>query len=189
MSQQALLADIIFFLTENGIEYMTTGSVVSSIQGEPRATHDVDIVVDIKEENLIAISHAYPPPRFYVSADAMKEAIRRKSMFNLLDTNTGDKVDFWLLTDEPFDKHRFERRYKETLPGWSMYVSSPEGTVIMKLRWSKLSGGSEKQLNDARSVYELQFERLDLAYIKNWVIDLGLEELWERLVIEAKPIL
>jgi hypothetical protein len=188
MSQQELLTRVLLFLSENRIDYMTTGSVVSSIQGEPRATHDIDIVVDLKKEGIGPLANTFPPPRYYLSTDAAKEAVVKKSMFNLLDTDTGDKVDFWLLTNDPFDQQRFKRRYEEILPGFSLFVSSPEDTILMKLRWSVLSGGSQKQFDDARSVYELQFENLDLAYLQEWVFQLHLQDLWLRLVNESNPI-
>ena len=47
MLQPKLLKTVLSFLDENHIDYMVTGSLVSSIQGEPRATHDVDILVNI----------------------------------------------------------------------------------------------------------------------------------------------
>ena len=78
-----------------------------------------------------------------------------KSQFNLLDIVAGDKVDFWLLTDDPFDQSRFDR-YVETFEGQPLHVSRPEDTILMKLRWANMSGGSEKQFGDALSVYELQ---------------------------------
>ena len=61
-------------------------------------------------------------------------------MFSLLQASEGDKVDFWLLTDDPFDIARFARRRAEPALGLKLFVSSPEDTILMKLRWAKLSG-------------------------------------------------
>jgi hypothetical protein len=61
-------------------------------------------------------------------------------MFNLLDSMGGDKVDFWLLTDEPFDKERFRRRKCEDLGGFEAYIATAEDTILAKLRWAKLAG-------------------------------------------------
>jgi hypothetical protein len=49
MSQQELLSRIVRILDGLGIGYMETGSVTSSLQGEPRSTHDIDLVVDPTE--------------------------------------------------------------------------------------------------------------------------------------------
>ena len=109
-------------------------------------------------------------------------------MFNLLDTTEGDKADFWILTDEPFDQSRFARKYEENMLGFSMKISTPEDTILMKLRWAKLSGGSEKQFTDALRVYEVQYQNLDLNYIELWIQTLQLKEFWERLIQEAQPL-
>jgi hypothetical protein len=69
-----------------------------------------------------------------------------------------------------------------------MKISTPEDTILAKLRWANLSGGSEKQFMDAMRVYEVQHGKLDLDYLKNWVSQLQLNELWNRLKTEARPI-
>ncbi len=45
MTQADLLRHVVGTLEEARIEYMITGSIASSLQGEPRATHDLDVVV------------------------------------------------------------------------------------------------------------------------------------------------
>ena len=69
--------------------------------------------------------------------------------------------------------------------GFDLIVSRPEDTILAKLRWAKLSGGSEKQFIDALRVYEVQYHLLDQDYLKDWIHRLGLMELWERLQKEA----
>lgn len=168
------------------IPYMLTGSVVSSLQGEPRSTHDIDMVVAIRPSDAKKIVEAFPAPDFYLDEESIVDAIKRQGMFNLLDVKEGDKVDFWLLTDEPFDRSRFSRKYIEEAIGISMQVSSPEDTILMKLRWCKLSGGSEKQFTDAMRVYEVQSDKLDKGYLEYWVKQINVETLWKKLMDEAE---
>ncbi len=167
---------------------MVTGSIVSSLQGEPRATHDIDIVVQIHESSIPALLSAFKSPRFYLSANSIKEAIEYQSMFNLLDTTEGDKIDFWILTQEPFDASRFQRKIKEHALGMVMQVSSPEDTILAKLRWANISGGSEKHLTDALRVYEVQYGGLDLTYLETWATKLELEDYWHDLKRKAQPL-
>src|ERR1051326_7691729 len=110
MSQQELLKQVVQALTAAGIEYMVTGSVASSLQGEPRASHGIDLVVAIALANIPKLIGAFPPPDFYLSEEAIRDALKHRSMFNLLRIADGVKVDFWLLTEEPFDQARFARR-------------------------------------------------------------------------------
>lgn len=185
MSQSELLKKTIAALEAADIPYMLTGSFASSLQGEPRLTHDIDLVVAITPAAIGSLVAAFPAPDYHLDETAIAEAIARKSQFNLLDVAAGDKIDFWLLTDDRFDQSRFARRYVEEFEGQRLHVSRPEDTILMKLRWAKMSGGSEKQFGDARSVYELQGESLELPYMEQWVKVLDLAELWQRLKREA----
>jgi hypothetical protein len=186
MSQQELLKRVIQVLEQAGIQYMITGSIVSSLQGEPRSTHDIDMIITIQKSQISALFSAFPPPRFYLDRNAILEAVHNQSMFNLIDTESGDKVDFWILTKKPFDQSRFSRKISENFMGFTMQVSSPEDTILAKLRWAKLSGGSEKQLTDALRVYEVQCESLDTDYLERWVENLNIQSLWEQLIKKAQ---
>jgi hypothetical protein len=164
---------------------MLTGSIVSSLQGEPRSTHDIDILIEIEHTSVSELVNAFPPPDFYLDEDAFLDAINRQGMVNLIDLTSGDKIDFWMLTDDPFDRSRFSRKRSEDYLGTTLHISSPEDTILAKLRWAKLCGGSEKQFTDAQRVFEVQHGNLDLAYIEHWSKELDVELLWERLRNEA----
>lgn len=167
---------------------MVTGSVVSSIQGDPRSTHDIDVVVMLDKTAVHSFSAAIPRDVFYLNELSVVEAVERKQMFNLLDGGTGNKVDFWLLTEEPFDTSRFSRRRNAAVLGLTnFYVSAPEDTILSKLRWAKLAGGSEKQLIDAIRVFEMQFDQLDMDYLRQWVEQLHLSDQWQQLIERAEP--
>jgi hypothetical protein len=181
MSQPELLSRVVNVLDASGTPYMLTGSYASSLQGEPRLTHDIDLVVALTSEAVSAILDSFPFPDYYLDPIAVREAVIRKGQFNLIDNTTGDKVDFWMLQDDPFDRSRFDRRRSEKFRGQNYFVSSPEDTILMKLRWSEMSGGSEKQLGDVRGVYELQQDVLDLDYIDHWADRLGVADQWRRV--------
>jgi len=188
MSQQELLRKVVETLDQAGIEYMMSGSLVSSLQGEPRSTHDIDLVVAIKSETVPELLAAFQPPEFHLDEHSITQALERKSCFNLIDVMNGDKVDFWMLTDDPFDRSRFARKYVEEFMGVEVVVSSPEDTILAKLRWARMSGGSEKQFTDALRVYEVQFMKLDLDYLKSWAKQLGVKPLLKKLQDQAEVV-
>ena len=187
MFEPKLLSKVISVLESLGIDYMITGSLVSSFQGEPRASHDIDIVVNISKESAFQIAKAFDSPGYYISEVAINEALQYNTMFNLIGSETGDKVDFWILTNEPFDKSRFARKYKAKVFGFEMIISKPEDTILAKLKWAKLSGGSEKQLVDSINVYEVQFEKLDMTYLMEWINKLDLLDYWKLVLDNARP--
>jgi methionine synthase II (cobalamin-independent) len=101
-------------------------------------------------------------------------------MFNFIDTENGNKIDFWILTENPFDKSRFSRKYLDDFLGIKMFISSPEDTILVKLHWSKMCGGSKKQIIDALRVYEVQYESLDMKHLQERVEKLEVSEEWEK---------
>lgn len=188
MSQPELLIRVVRVLEELGIDYMLTGSLASSIQGAPRLTHDIDLVVALSSDFADRLFRAFDPLEFYLSRQAIDEAVEQGRMFNLLEFVSGDKVDFWLLTDDPFDQSRFARKQPVELLDIRVNVSSPEDTILVKLRWAKEAGGSQKQYANAQAVYELQGAALDLGYMNIWAGRLQIESLWSQIQSETEPI-
>jgi hypothetical protein len=191
VSQPELLKLVARQLATLGIEYMITGSLASSLQGEPRATHDIDVVVEVRapaRDVAARLKAAFPEPDFYLDEAAVREAISARGMFNLIDAHEGDKIDFWLLTDDAYDRARFERRDHVLFESTVLSVSRPEDTILMKLRWAAMLGGSEKQFTDVLRVYEVQHGRLDEAYLDRWAATLGVSAALARVRAEARPI-
>jgi hypothetical protein len=67
-------------------------------------------------------------------------------------------------------------------------ITSPEDTILAKLVWAKESGGSEKQRQDVLSVLEIQFTKLDFAYLDSWAKTLGVEDQWRTIKQAADPL-
>lgn len=75
MSQQELLTEPIVKLQNLGIEFMLSGSHASSLQGEARATHDIDLVASLSLNDVEPLLRAFPAERFYLSETAIVVAI------------------------------------------------------------------------------------------------------------------
>jgi hypothetical protein len=187
VSQPELLKKTVQALDSVGIDYMVTGSIVSSLQGAPRSTHDIDVVVDLHTNQVGPLISKFPAPEYYMSETAIAEAMKFGRMFNLLEVSTGQKVDFWVFKDEPFNQSRFTRRLWTKYADVPIRVSSPEDTILSKLVWDQLSGGTEKQFTDALRVYEVQRNKLDMAYLQDWAVRLEVQPSWERLQSAAMP--
>jgi len=186
MPQLELLKKIIKSLEKGNIPYMLTGSLVSSFQGNPRSTHDIDIIISIRLDNIPDIMKVFNSKKFYIDQDSIKEAVINYNRFNVLDIEEGEKIDFWILTGSDFDKSRFSRRQKKELLGLKAYISAPEDTIIQKLVWSKLSGESRKQYNDALSVYEVQYGKLDIAYMEYWSKKLDVKDIYKKMISDSE---
>ena len=188
MSQQELLKRVVEALEAGGVPYMLTGSYVSSFYGEPRTSHDVDFVVEMTDRDVDPLLRHFESPGFLLQRSSMLDAVRNRAMFNLLELQTGDKVDFWLTTDDAFDESRMNRRLRKKFAGCTAYLPTAEDVILAKLKWTKKFGGSEKQFTDALRVYEVQGAILDVDYIDKWAIELKVQELWQRVKSEATDI-
>ena len=104
MSQQEVLKQVVEALDASQTPYMLTGSLVSSFQGEPRSTHDVDFVVLLGRDSSARLFAALSRIGGYLDRESIERAIESQSMFNLIEPELGIKVDFWMLTDEAFDR-------------------------------------------------------------------------------------
>lgn len=180
--QSQILKDITRFLDKNKIPYMITGSWSSIYYGRPRASHDIDFVVELKSEKTKDIQKNFSqlPETFMIQLETIKDAIQNKNQFQVLHLPTVLKMDFWILTDEEFDQSRFLRRKKIKLFNQYMAMATPEDTIIQKLIWFS-KGEIEKHLIDAAFVLQIQGQKLDRQYLHKWISKLKLKKYFAML--------
>lgn len=165
--------------------YFITGGVAVSIWGRPRATFDIDIVVQLLEPKVVPLLQALRKiSRLnYVSEEAAYDAIRRKSEFNFIDTETNLKVDFWIMKQTPAMSREFQRRVSIKLSDQTVYFISPGDLILSKLDWYQQSQ-STRHLEDIESIIRLSRRKLDKNYLATWAKRLGtwevLEKLWNK---------
>lgn len=181
MSLGQFLARLTGHLDEAGVPYMLSGSVASTVHGEPRSTQDVDLVVELDRASLDRLLGGLPEDRYYVSPEAAVDAVRRRSQFNVIDFETGWKADLIVRKNRPFSASEFARRKAAHVLGVPVMIASPEDVILSKLEWAKKSGGSERQLRDVTGILRAPGQSIDRAYISRWVEELGVAELWETL--------
>ena len=186
-SQENFLEKLIKKLNEQNIPYMLSGSVSSSLHGQPRATNVAEIVIAPVEEQLIDFVKSLGDD-YYVSHDAAREAFKNNSMFNVVDIRSSWKADFIICKDRPFSREEFQRRRKANIMGLDVWVVSPEDVILSKLEWAKNSE-SNQQYRDALGVATVQYDRLDRDYLYKWAKELQVESSLEQLLGKAKKLL
>jgi hypothetical protein len=160
------------------VPYMVAGSFASTFYATPRTTLGVDIVVDPSVASLDRFVRRLDPDRFYVDLDVARDALRRRSVFNVIDMTSSWKVDVVVRKARPFSVEEMSRRRRAQLFGADVFVASPEDVIVSKLEWAKL-GASARQLRDVAEVVAAQGDVLDLAYIERWVAALDLGAEWD----------
>ena len=186
-SQEDFLGRLIQKLDEQNIPYMLSGSVSSSLHGQPRATNDADIVIAPAEEQLIAFLKSLGDD-YYVNPDAARDAFKSNSVFNVIDIQNSWKADLIICKNRPFSREEFQRRQKANIMGLDAWVVSPEDVILSKLEWAKNSKSSQ-QLQDALGVAAVQYDHLDRDYLHKWAKELQVESSLEMLLKQAKKLI
>lgn len=173
-----LLGEVISQLDRADVPYMVTGSIASSYHGEPRATRDVDIVIDPAPDALDRLVEGLRIADFYVDPDAAREAFEQRSQFNAI-AEDATKVDFIVRRDRPFSIEEFGRRQRADLLGTPGFIATAEDLILAKLEWWTESG-SERQLHDAAGVLSVT-RAVDEPYIERWAKALGVGDAWRHI--------
>lgn len=186
MNEEVILK-VIRAMDTLAIPYMVVGSFAVNFWGEPRTTHDADIVAVIPAEFARAFANALQG-EFYADDEFMRQSIYRQSMFNVIHFDTGFKVDVWLLSGDEYRQAAFQRRQRVQLfegTNAEVFVASAEDTILSKLLWYRESD-SKRDFNDVVGVYLIQLPTLDHEFLYEWAERLGITHLLEQVKREAE---
>ena len=169
-----------------GAPFVVGGSIASSLQGIPRSTRDVDLVADLRPEQVSPLCERLSPG-FYVDAERVRHGVDRRSWFNVIDLARGFKVDVYLAGDDDASRQQFLRSQPiEVRPGEAVPFASAEDVVLHKLRWFRMGGEvSERQWLDVLGVLKVQKPTIDRAYLERWAAGMGVADLLARALDEA----
>ena len=170
------------------INYAIGGSIASSVYGKVRFTQDADITVapfgDKAERLYTALKE-----NFYISKDAMCQAISNRGSFNVIHLASAFKIDIFVQKDDDFHQQLFHRRKKVKLDESINHlfdIVSAEDIVLLKLQWYQSAGCvSQRQWSDVLGVLSVQGRSLDMRYLRSCSEKLGLAEILQKAIGEA----
>jgi hypothetical protein len=189
MGPYELLGRLVNVFGQLRISYLVTGSVASMAYGEPRLTNDIDVVADVKDTHVAGLLAAFPPDEFYLSEEAIREAITRQGQFNIIHPSSGLKIDVIIRQDTAFERSRFDRRRRiRPAETYEADFAAPEDVIIKKMEYYH-EGGSEKHLRDITGIMKVSAGEINEAYISEWADRLGLRPIWDAIKrrIEEAP--
>lgn len=188
MNLYELAAHVIQALEAENIPYMVVGALSSSVFGIPRATKDVDIVLQLQtreplhrlEQRLSQVVAFDPQATFETLTGSVRHILTARTKPPFI-------VELFELGSDPFVVERFSRRRAE----WSgqikrqVVLPTAEDVVVQKLRW-----GRPKDLEDARDVLAVQTpSRLDMGYITRWCDLHQTSGYLQGMLAEIEPLL
>ena len=167
--------DVIQTLEKQNIEYMVVGSVASIIYGEPRMTHDMDIVINITPQDALKIESSFLIEKYYCPPlEVIKAELTQRGQFNLIHHESGLKVDVMIRKNSPHSIEEFKRRHKVSfINNFEVYLAKPEDIIIKKLVFYR-EGRSAKHITDIRGM--LGETPVDHDYLNKWIAELKLDD-------------
>jgi len=182
VNQVELLRYVIDALEAQNLAYMVVGSFASALYGEPRLTHDIDIVVQLSANAVDRLCGAFPTPEFYVSAPAAQEAVQMRGQFNVIHPTSGNKIDIVIARDDAWGRSQMARRIRQPiLADRQAFVAAPEDVILAKL-WYYQEGKSEKHLRDIAAMLRVSGDQIDTSYIDHWASQLGFTPEWQAVL-------
>ena len=183
----AALEPVATALGRLGVGFYVGGSVASTYHGAIRSTMDVDLVCELRPEQVAAFVAAFGP-ECYVSEPAVRDAVERRSCFNVIHLPTAFKVDVFVSRGRPFDVAAMSRAAPQPLGGdrpLAVPIATAEDSIIAKLEGYRLGDeASERQWDDVSRLVALLGDSLDVAHMRRMAGSLGVGDLLERLLRE-----
>jgi hypothetical protein len=189
-------ASVVRALDEIGAPYMIVGAFAGIPFGITRATYDIDILVELREQDFDALSAKFPLPRYYADPDMMRNSVRMGIMFNIIDSSEAIKADLVPLKREPEYRVAFDRRiriqFSDGETEFEAWCARPEDIIVGKLQaWQ--DGQSAKHPTDIKSILLFLFsEDSEVTFDPNLVsasaAKIGNEAiaLWNGLVAQVQ---
>lgn len=172
-----------------GARYLIGGSLASIAWGEPRFTQDVDFVAALEARHVEGLLEQLGD-RWYADEVMIREAIERRSSFNLIRLDGMVKVDVFVPPEGGLHASKWERARVAKLTagdGPELRITSPEDIVLQKLDWFRAGDCvSEQQWRDVTSLLRIRAGQLDDGYLDEWAGKMNLADLLARARRDAE---
>ena len=165
-----LLNKVCKSLNGNNIPYMISGSIAMNIYTIPRLTRDIDIVIELDKSGIDDFIGLFPDS--YFNIDTIRDETVKRGMFNIIDNQTGFKIDFIIRKDTRYFKLAFDRRQKIHEFDTDLWIITLEDLIIAKLVWIQ-EIQSDQHKSDIHNL--LLYPDIDMSYINKWCQELNLE--------------
>ncbi len=170
-------------LNRIGIRYIVSGSVATILYGEPRLTHDVDLVAFLRHEDVRRLREVFASPEFYLPPSEIihvEIARAQRGHFNVIHADTGFKADFYAAGHDELHAWAFSHARLMEYHGEPVPVAPPEYVIVRKLEYFR-EGGSEKHLRDICSMLSISRAQIDHGALLDWIARQGVAEQWKRV--------
>ena len=182
MPELNLFRIFIIRLNQLSIPYMITGAVAGIIYGEPRLTNDIDLVIDLKNEDIERFADSFPIEEFYCPPqEVLKLEVSRslRGHFNLIHHETGFKADIYTSGRDELHHWGLNNRNSVNINNDEFWLAPVEYVILRKLEYYR-EGQSEKHLRDISGILAVSSEKIDYNFLLEKIEEHFLEKEWEK---------
>lgn len=169
-------------LNDLGIPYVITGAVAAIIYGEPRMTHDLDLILHLQRKDVDRFIRQFSETEFYVPPEeVVRVEVGRASRghMNIIHLNSGLRADIYLAGKDNLHHWAIQHRRPVTAAGETVWIAPPEYVIVRKLQYYR-EGGSEKHLQDIRNMLETSREEIDFPFLEEKIKEFKLQDEWQQ---------
>ena len=162
---------------------MISGSVAAMLYGEPRVTHDVDLVVFLRNDDIQKLPVIFPSAEFYLPPPDLiaREAARdQRGHFNVIHPVSGLKADFYTANRDELHAWGFRHKKAYSIGGRNITLAPPEYVIVRKLEFFR-EGRSDKHIRDIRSMLAVSGEQIHQNELQDWINRRGLRPQWSEI--------
>jgi len=163
------------------VAYFITGAVACIVYGEPRLTHDIDLVVALHPHDASKIVEAFPLDAFYcppVEVIQLEAARPLRGHFNLIHQETGFKADIYTMGSDELQRWAMANRKRVDFEGDPIWIAPIEYVILRKLQYYR-EGGSEKHLRDIAGMLLASGDQIDFEWLQERIRQDRLSDEWE----------
>ena len=176
MGQRDLLIYFVKLLNRFHVSYLLTGSFAVAFYGRPRATHDIDFVIEVLKKNSTQIKKVIDSLGSEFIFDKKNLNLEAETtMFNILHEDSTIKIDFWVINENEFSE-KFSRRHEAIFEKLTVNLISAEDLILTKLLWCK-QVFSERHFRDCIGIWQVQKGKIDTGYLQKRAKELGVNKL------------
>ena len=157
-----------------------------------RTSHEVqkiqlindDVLGQLMDDGLIAALAG----GFHVDETFVREGVRRRDSFQVVEVDGYNRIDVFVMKAEPFPEAQRQRREQFVIDpdtAAALWVTSAEDIALQKLLWFRKGGEvSDRQWRDVLGVLKAN-PGLDREYMVTWAERIGVADLLARALGES----
>ena len=177
-------------LNELNIEYVITGSVASIVYGNPRLTHDIDLVVNINKNQVEIFLSKFDPDMFYLPpSDIFQIELKRDSHghVNIIHLESGFKSDIYFIGNSDLQRWALENFIEIEFFDMNLRLAPIEYIIVNKLIFYK-DAKMQKHILDIQGILENSEAMINFSILNSFIKKYKVEDIWDSVKVLPRGI-